>query len=294
MRITQKTIFNNLMRDVNKNRSEMANLESDLSSGVRVRVPSRDPVSFQSSRIIKSNIRKNKQYQKNIDSGLRQSKMAQDALSGMVDNLMKVKETLVQGSNDSYGANERKNMADEISGIRKDLVSSLNRNYGNRFLFAGTKSDAKPFQLSGSTVTNNSNNKPPKIVAGDGVKINISVTGKEITNIKGQQLFTLLGNMEKALRNNNPQNVNSLISKSDDMIDHVSKLASKLGDSINRMNFMNQQYDSTKITQKSNVSELIDTDYADAFSKLQRNRVAYKSAMAVHSKMFENTLLNYI
>jgi len=282
------------MRDVNKNRSEMANLESDLSSGVRVRVPSRDPVSFQSSRIIKSNIRKNKQYQKNIDSGLRQSKMAQDALSGMVDNLMKVKETLVQGSNDSYGANERKNMADEISGIRKDLVSSLNRNYGNRFLFAGTKSDAKPFQLSGSTVTNNSNNKPPKIVAGDGVKINISVTGKEITNIKGQQLFTLLGNMEKALRNNNPQNVNSLISKSDDMIDHVSKLASKLGDSINRMNFMNQQYDSTKITQKSNVSELIDTDYADAFSKLQRNRVAYKSAMAVHSKMFENTLLNYI
>jgi len=71
-------------------------------------------------------------------------------------------------------------------------------------------------------------------------------------------------------------------------------LASKLGDNINRMNFMNQQYQSVEITQKANSSDLVDADYTEAYSKLQKNQIAYKSAMAVYSKMFENTLLKYL
>jgi flagellar hook-associated protein 3 FlgL len=294
MRITQKTLFDSFMRDVNKNRSEMAEIQSDLSSGRKVRVPSQDPVSFQSSRIIEGNIQKNEQFQNNINSGLRQGRLAQDSLDDVVDNLMKLKEVMVKGASSSMGDNERENMANEVAGIRKNIVNSLNLDFGDRFLFAGTNSDAKPFELTGSTVTNNSNDKPPKIVAGDGVEIDISITGQEIADVGGNDLFAMMGDMEQALRNNNGQDINDLLSETDDMIEHVTNLTSRLGDNINRMDFMFEQYESTKITQESNVSELVDTNYADAFSRLQRNQVAYESAMAVHSKMFENTLLNYI
>ena len=57
---------------------------------------------------------------------------------------------------------------------------------------------------------------------------------------------------------------------------------------------MFEQYESSKIAQRSDVSELVDTDYAQAFSDMQRNQVAYESAMAVHTSMFKNTLLNYL
>ncbi|WP_138430766.1 hypothetical protein [Fodinibius saliphilus] len=294
MRITQKTIFSSFMRDVNQNRNEMAQIQSSLSSGRSVRAPSQDPISFQSSRIVEGNIKKTTQYQSNLESGTRQGRLAQEALDDIVDNLMKVKEVMVKGASSSVGDSERENMANQISGIRKNIVDSLNRDYGDRYLFAGTKSDAKPFELSGSTVTNNSNNKPPKIVAGDGVKINISITGQEIADVNGQDMFTLLGDIEQAFRNNDSDGINGLLSESDDMIQHATDLTSRLGDNINRMNFMYEQYESTRITQESDVSELVDTNYAQAFSNLQRNQVAYESAMAVHSKMFENTLLNYI
>ena len=162
-------------------------------------------------------------------------------------------------------------------------------------MFAGTKSDQQPFDLQDDgTVINNSNDTPPSITAGDGVKIDIGIDGKGLTDTSEGQLFDIISDVEQALRDNDVEAINDMIPAQDEAIEHVTNLASELGDNINRMEFMNEQYESTKITQKSDVSDLVDTDYAQAFSKLQRNQVAYESAMAVHSRMFENTLLNYI
>lgn len=294
MRVTQKIIFDSFMRDVNKNRSEMAEIQSDLSSGRSVRRASQDPVSFQSSRIIEADLNKVEQFQSNITSGLRQGRLAQDTMDGIIDSLINTKNLLVQGASDSVGVDERKNMADEVAGIRKRIVDSLNIQYGERYLFAGTNSGDKPFELAGGTVTNNSNNDAPHITAADGVEIDLSITGQEITDTSAGDLFDFLGNVETALRNNDKDQFDDLLSDSDEVISHVTDSASKLGDNINRMDFMFEQYESTKITQESDISELVDTNYAEAFSNMQRNQVAYESAMAVHSKMFENTLLNYI
>ncbi|GAA5522432.1 flagellar hook-associated protein 3 [Fodinibius salicampi] len=282
------------MRDVNKNRREMAGIQSDLSSGRSVRVPSQDPVSFQSSRIIEGNLKKTEQYQSNINSGLRQGRLAQDTMNGVIDSLIQVKDIMVKGASDTVGESERESMADEISGIRRRIVDSLNSQYGDRYLFAGTNSGDKPFELAGGVVTNNSNNKAPHIVAADGVEIDISITGQEIANTDAGDLFDIIGNVEDALRNNDDEALNDLLPDGDETIEHVTNLTSKLGDNINRMDFMFEQYESTKITQESDVSELVDTNYAEAFSKLQRNQVAYESAIAAHSKMFKNVLLNYI
>lgn len=294
MRITQKSMFASFMRDVNKNRGEMAQIQSDLSSGREVRRPSQDPVSFQSSRIIEGNIEKNNQFQSNINSGLRQGRLAQEAMDGVIDALIQVKDIMVKGASDSVGESEREAMADEISGIRNQIVDSLNAQYGDRYLFAGTNSGEKPFEVTAGVVTNNSNDKAPHIVAADGVEIDISITGQEMADTDAGDMFDIIGNIEDALRNNDDQALNGLLPDSDEAIEHVTNLTSKLGDNINRMDFMFEQYESTKITQESDVSELVDTNYAEAFSRLQRNQVAYESAMAAHSKMFKNVLLNYI
>ena len=294
MRVTQKTIFDNCMRDVNKNRSKMAEIQSDLSSGRDVRVPSQGPVDFQSSRILEADLDKVEQFQSNIGSGLRQGRLAQDTMDGVVDSLINVKNLMVKGSSDSLGESERNSLADKLSGIRKQVVDSLKIQYGERYLCAGTNSGEKPFELAGGTVTNNSNDKPPHVVAGDGVEIDISITGEDIADTPAGDLFAFMGDVENALRNNDNEQVNNLLEDADDVINHVTDLTSKLGDNINRMDFMNEKYESTKVTQESDISELVDTDFAKAFSDMQRTQVAYESAMAVHSKMFKNTLLNYL
>ncbi|MFP8488630.1 flagellin [Gracilimonas sp. Q87] len=296
MRVTQKLLFGNFMRDVNKNRSEAGQIQSDLSSGRSVRVPSQDPVSFQRARITQENIRKEQQFQDNIDNGLRQGRLAQDKLGKMIDGLIEIKELTVRGSSDSYGAKDRESMADQIQGLKVTLANSLNLSYGDRYLFAGTNSDQQPFEVDDVTgnVTNNSNATGPIIKAGDGVNIEFSVTGSELANTASGDLFVVLNDLEQAFRNNDQATINNYLGSMDNVIEHVTDLTSKLGNNINRMEYMFEQYESSKITQNADVSKLVDTDFAEAFSEMQRNQVAYESAMAVHSTMFNNTLLDYL
>jgi flagellar hook-associated protein 3 FlgL len=297
MRITQKILFGNFMRDINRNRSELATVQSDLSSGKRVRIPSQGPTEFERSRIIEENIRKEEQYQRNITGGLRQGRMAQEALDETTDRLIDIKRIITEGANGSADASVRENMAEEVAGIRDSMVYTLNQSYGDRYLFAGTNSAEEPFVNDGvgpGGITNNSNDTPAQVTVADGVKLDISITGSELRDTDSGDMFEAIDSIEQALRDNDADALSGMIDSIDDSIENVTTLTSRLGNNINRMDYVFEQYESTKIAQKSDVSELVDTDYAEAFSELQRIQVAFDSAMAVHSTMFGNSLLDYL
>jgi len=406
MRVTQQLLFGNFMRDINKNRGEMGRIQSDLSSGRRVRMPSQGPVEFERSRIIEENIRKDEQYQDNVNTGLRQSRMAQEALGETIDRLIEIKGNLVQGATGTSNSQVRETMAREIEGIRDTLINTLSVSSGDRYIFAGTNSDTIPFELNepladvtgadiggsaGSVVTgldisdsdgtsvasitgltidtstvdatsmqavvdeitalgvtgltasvnetndgitvsnastdeqytveftgdfngdgidtqtlgtgeisspgsvqNNSSNTNPKVLVGDGVSLDISINGVELMDTDAGDMFGIINNIITALDADDTDALSQLLSDADIAIEHVSNQAAKIGTNINRMDFLFEQYESSKIAQRAEISNLVDTDYAEAFSDLQRNQIAYESAMAVHSTMFSNTLLDYL
>ena len=191
----------------------------------------------------------------------------------------------------------RQNLAFEVAGIRDTIYNTLNLSYGDRYLFAGTNSSVKPFEADDTApggIANNSNATAPSVLAGDGVKLDISVSGEELRSTDAGDLFEIIGNIETALMDNDRESLNGLLTDIERSIEHVTTLNARMGSNINRFELMFNQYESFKITLNSQVSELADTDYAQAFSELQRTQTAYEAAMAVHSTMFGNTLLNYL
>ncbi len=297
MRITQKIIFDDFMRDINKNRSKMAGIQSDLSSGKRVRIPSQDPVSFQRSRIVEEDIRKQEQYQKNISNGLRQGRLAQEALDETIDSLIDIKRIATHGASDTSRDKVRESMAEEISGIKDTMVATLNGSYGDRYLFAGTNSDQEPMEFDDAApggVANNSNDTTPRVQAGDKLFIDISINGVELRDTDAGDMFEVIGNIEQALMDDDTESLNAMLTDISEVIDHTSIMASRLGNNINRLEFMTEQYESTNIVMESDVSELVDTDYAKSFSDMQRTQIAFEAAMAVHTQMIHNTLLDYL
>lgn len=308
MRVTQQLLFGNLMRDVNKNRSQMGKIQSDLSSGRSVRLPSQGPVEFQRSRVIEENLRKEAQYQNNISNGLRQSRIAQESMHEAIDRMIDVKKLMVQGANSATDQKVSDTIAQEIRGIRDTLINTFNVRTGDRYLFAGTNSSVKPFEIveyvepippdpdenPPGLVENNSNAKAPSILAGDGITIDVSISGEELRDTSAGDFFQILEDAIEALENGDHQEVNGLLGDVDAAIEHITNLGAKIGTNINRMDFMFEQYESGRISQKSQISEMVDTNYAQAFSDLQTNQIAYEAAMAVHSTMFSNTLLNFM
>lgn len=298
MRVTQKIIYDDFLRDITKNRTHMAKIQSDLSSGKTVRLPSDNPINFVRSRNIEENLRKAEQYQDNLSSGLRQGRLAQEAIDEVLDMLVDVKRIATGGASDSNSAASRVSMADQIRSIRDSMVASLNTSYGDRYLFGGTNSGNPPFVLDDtvpSGVLNQSNDRPPQVAVADGVQIAISVTGQEITDLGGgNTLFGLMAEIEQALRDNDSRALNEKLTDIDHAVDTATIAISRLGGNLNRMEFMFGQYESTKIVYETDVSRLVDTDFAEAISMMQRIQTAYEASMAVQTRMINNTLLNYI
>jgi flagellar hook-associated protein 3 FlgL len=297
MRVTQKMLTSDFLRDINKNRNQMGAVQSQLSSGKMVRMPSHDPIAFSRSRVIGADLQKQEQYQNNVSGGLRQARMSQEVLDETLDRLVDVKRIVTQGATATSNAAARTNMAEEIASIKEILISGFNTSYGDRYLFGGTNSGQPPFSADPAApggVADTSNNNQLKVQIADGVQVGISVTGSELRDTPSGDFFSILDNIETALRNNDQDALNSLITDVDSSIDHTSVLTSRLGYNINRMEFMFEQYEATKIGLHSDISQLTDTDFAKGFSDLQRIQTTFEAAMAVHSQLIKNTLLNYL
>lgn len=297
MRVTEQLLFGSFMRDINKNRGEMAKIQSALSSGKSVRLPSDSPVEFQRSRVIEENIRKEQQYQNNISTGLRQSRMAQEALEETVDRLIEIKGKLIQASTGTSNSQVRETMARDIEGIRNSLINTLNVSSGDRYLFAGTNSQTRPFELDDTQnggVADNSVVNNPKVMVGDGVSLDISISGAELRNTAAGDLFENIGGIITALNTNNESELNQHLTYTEQSIEHVTKKVARIATNINRMEFLFEQYESAQISQRAEISNLVDTDFAQSFSDLQRNQIAYESALAVHASLFSNSLLDFL
>lgn len=296
MRITENRIFGNLLRDLKSNRKQLARLQDAVSSGKIVRKASDGALKFSNSRLIEDRIQRNDQYQNNINSALQNGRNVQNALDGILDQLINLKKVSVQGATSTISSEDRKSLADQVANIRKDIIGLANIKDGNKYLMAGTNSAEKPFKDADSSlnVADGSNKEPLKARIQDGVDIAYTITGKELRTTRSGDLFELLKNVENALRNDDPATVNTEIDHISDAIDHVANLAARVGNNINRMEFAGEQYQALRIDQKGEVSDLVDTDYAQAMSEVKQYQIAYEAALSVHSTISQTNLMDYL
>lgn len=297
MRITQLTTFNTLKRYLNDNREALAKYQQQLSSGKRVTKASDDNIAFATSRQLNNAVRKNEQFQTNISSGLTKARFAQDALNGMIDVLIDFKRIGVNAASATLDGQDRENLADQVAGLKEKIVEMGNTEFNGAHLFAGTNSDTPPFALDATApggVSDTSNAKSLDTQISDTSRVAVSVTGDKLRNTGSGDLFEIMQNMEDALRANDATAVNATLDTADSAINHVTSLASGLGSNINRMEFLDEQLKSQVITQEGEISELTDTDYAEAISNVQKQETSYQAALSVHSRIIQTSLLDFL
>ncbi len=297
MRITQNSFYSTWLNDLNQNRSEMAKLQDAISSGKSVTKASDNTLAFTSGRMIQSSINRNDQYQGNIQSALTQANSVEGALNGIVDQLVQLKSVAVRGASDSMTAGDRQNLASQVDSIKGIIMSEANTNVNGKYLFGGTNVQKAPFYTDATQtggVGDNSNTSELKTKISDNVEINYSFTGKELRNTSAGDLFGVLDNLKTALQNNDTTAINNSLDSVGKALDHVTNLTSRIGDTINRMQFTSKQYDTMKVDQKGQLSDLVDTDYAQALSKIQQYQISYQAALSAHAKITQMSLLNYM
>jgi flagellar hook-associated protein 3 len=146
MRVTNKMLSNNFLRDMRTNLNNMNTLQGQMSSGKEIRKPSDDP--FKASRIMQmhSDIDANKQYKSNIKDSINWLDTTDTAL-GQVGNVVgRIEELLISAGNGAYDKDERTAIKDEINQKIGEISQILNTSFDGKYIFGGASGTDKPME----------------------------------------------------------------------------------------------------------------------------------------------------
>lgn len=149
MRVTDKMTQNQVLKNIQKNRSELASLQNQAATGKKLTTPSDDPVGATKVLTNRTELKNMEQYEKNIFFAKNFLETTESTLAQLGDSLVRVKELALQAASDTVGESQRAMIGSEVEQIAGSVLEMANRRVGERYLFGGFKTQSVPFNREG-------------------------------------------------------------------------------------------------------------------------------------------------
>ncbi len=176
-----------------------------LSTGLQVNQLSDNPAAAASDVLVHVQSGQDDQYLQNISDLQSQFQTADATLSSVVQAVTQAISLGVEGANGTLNDSDRQAVAEQLTGIRDQVLSLANQTYQGNYLFAGTATSTQPFTLDATQpngVVYNGNEGVNSVQLASGLTSAINVPGDQIfTNASGN-LIGSLNNLITAVQNN--------------------------------------------------------------------------------------------
>ncbi|MBG9544720.1 hypothetical protein ABE29_18740 [Cytobacillus firmus] len=172
MRITQSMLIRSNLNYISNNYERYGEIQDQINSGKKITRPSQDPVIAMKGMRYRSQVVEVEQFQRNLSEAYSWMDNADASLDKTTQILQRMKELVVQASNDTYTTEDRKAAAMEVEQLEEHLVAMANTKVGDKYIFNGTNTNAKPVDLENI-------HKEIADVAGNAANMVITYQGKQ-------------------------------------------------------------------------------------------------------------------
>lgn len=146
MRLGSANTFDTSLANLTSRQAELASLQEKLSTGKKVVRASDDPTGAAQAERALTRIARIETEQRSLLLQKNAIAMAESTLGDAVNVLQSVRELVVNAGNGSFGATDRASIAQQIRGLRDQLLAYANRQDTNGVpLFGGLGSTGTPF-----------------------------------------------------------------------------------------------------------------------------------------------------
>jgi flagellar hook-associated protein 3 FlgL len=145
MRVSNRLLYAQFVRDIGESTEKLFNLNNQLSSGRRIDKPSDDPIGMSRVLIYRSELNSFGQFQKSIDLATGWLSRMDSIFMDVDDTLGRASELAVQQASATSNAATRQGAAEEIKELREMLVGLANSKYAGKYMFGGTMTQTPPF-----------------------------------------------------------------------------------------------------------------------------------------------------
>ena len=274
-------------------------LASQLSSGLRVSSLSDDPSAAAQSVQMGSQVSRIDAY---IQTASNQSSMLQmtDATLGeVVTQLTSAISLAVQGANGTLNSSNLQAIAQQVIGIRDQVLALANTSYQERYLFAGSQGSTKPFALnmttSPATVTYNGDANVQSVETPGGQRIQVNLPGTSIFGSGSSgplaALNQLIGDLTMGATSSNLAADSTALS---DALGQVSMQRSLLNTSLSTIKSTSTYAETEEAQLKAQQGALVAADPAAVATQLKSTQVQYQALLGVVTALQKINLFDYL
>lgn len=310
MRVTNKTMLNNYLNNLNRNLVQMSKYQNQLSSGKEISRPSDDPFAVTRSMFLHTSINQNHQYLRNIEDSIGWIDMTDSALGSMGDVMNRLRELVIKGANGTLSDSDRSAIKDEVVQLIGQVEQIGNTNYDGRYIFGGQETTEPPFEtVVGTNVINyvpddnpgyNSMENMLKREISQNVIMEVNVPGDWITSGKDGSLDLpgTLDSIVNALQVGDDESLEALggelLGQLDEHIDNFLSLRSEAGAKYNRLEAAKLKNEEETLNMTDLLSKTEDIDVAEKTMQYMMMENVYMASLATGAKIMQPSLLDFL
>jgi flagellar hook-associated protein 3 FlgL len=293
MKISTTQFFKTSTEQMQSRQRTVSDIQAQLGSGKQVVNPSDAPRKANLVSQLQSAKELQATYLRNVETARTRLTSEETVMTAMTEIAQRVSELVIQASNDTLGAEDRKIIGAEVSALRDELLNLTNtKDLSGNYIFSGNKTQSPAFVEDASgTVSYNGDYGRHNVNLSEVRSLPVNTLGIELFSAND---FLALDGLVEDLRSDDGPGIRNALSDVNAIID---KLTISFGDMAGRMTALDSQYEIIEDTQlrldKLLMSEN-DVDYAQAVTELSRESLALQALQASFSKLSQISLFNYM
>lgn len=188
--------MSDLVTSLDQTSASEAQLTEELGSGSRVNNLSDDPVAAGNNVLLSEQIAGDDTFSQTASSTQSMLQMSDSALSTVVSQLTSAVSLATEANNGTLNASDVESIANQLTGIRNEVLSLANTTYLGQYLFSGSQGATAPYTLDASTSPAVANYRGDTSIeyleTPNGQKIQLNIPGSQIFSASGSDVLGTL------------------------------------------------------------------------------------------------------
>lgn len=298
MRITDGIVYSNVKNQVNKNKSKLDELNTQLSSGQILQKLGDDPVLFASS--MRNDRRQSEMTQlgKSQQLLIDRYNLYETKSQEVYDTLSKFKADLVRLSTATENTTDvRAELLAQVKSVREQLLNVANTKDQGQAIFSGALTDQDAYSSDG---VYHGDTTAMQVDVMPDTRMPANITGDTVFSFAGSDglptnIFNVLNQLETALSTGDPRSAASdQIGNAGKAIDQVSYSQIQIGVNLNRLTLAKSSLSALQTNLTTSRTESEGVDYVSAYTDYQATSVALNASLQTSSTLIQKSLMDYL
>jgi len=294
MRVSSKAMWDATRYQLGNITNELTEASIIVATGKRINSLKDDPVGVTQVLNLKSNLSGLDQIGKNLTTAQTWLHAGETALSSVQDIVTESKTLAIAMRSDTANADDRQSSAEQIRAYILELESLANTQVQGQYIFSGTKTDTKSFELDDqqnpTAATYSGNSTAFEIKTGKNSTIEVSQNGDSLFSTLFSSMIDLLNDLET----DDADGIETGIANLNTDFETINTAIADIGAKGVHVETREKIIQDLSLSYSESRIELEDADIIEAISHLKSTELAYQAALAATSKLMTMSLVDFM